>query len=143
MTSDIRAWLDSLALGHYSGTFEANGIGPDVLRDLTDADLAGLGINLGDRKRLLRAIGRRNVDAPADPAARSGSSGAIHPQPERRWITVLFCDLVGSTEISDHLDPEDLREIIARYHDRVAGAIVAFEGYVGGFSGDGIAAYFG
>ncbi len=144
MTSDIRAWLETLALGHYAEVLEANGIGLDILPDLTDADLAGLEVNLGDRKRLLRALDRqRQAEAPASHARHSGLIRSTSPAAERRWMTVLFCDLVGSTEMSDRLDPEDLRDVIARYQDQVAGAIVPFEGYIGSFQGDGIAAYFG
>jgi class 3 adenylate cyclase len=113
MTSDISNWLDQQGLGEYAELFEENRIGVDVLSDLGDDDLKEIGIALGDRKRLLRAIAplSNDVTAPSTDVS-SDISKQRSSTAERRQITVLFCDLVGSTALSGHLDPEDLRDIM-------------------------------
>ena len=131
---DIEAWLRGLGLDRHAELFRANQIGLDVVPDLTDADLAALGVALGDRKRLLRAIAALREPAP-EPAAR--------PQAERRQLTVMFVDLVGSTALSARLDPEEMREVIHAYQTTVAAEITRFEGHVAKFMGDGVLAYFG
>ena len=131
---DIAAWLDGLGLEQYEEAFRANRIDLDILPDLTDADLAALGVALGDRKRLLRAIA-----ALREPAARS----AVRPEAERRQLTVMFVDLVGSTALSAGLDPEEMREVLRDYLDVVAAAIARFDGHVARYLGDGVLAYFG
>src|SRR5260370_7811281 len=104
---DVGAWLRSVGLGRYEAAFSDNSIDADVLPDLTDGDLAQLGVNLGDRKRLLKAIASLAATEPAarpmSPAPRSSSTDAA----ERRPITVMFCDLVGSTSLAARLDAED------------------------------------
>ncbi len=141
MALNIDQWLQGLGLAKYSGLFAENEIGLDVLPDLTEVDLKDLGIPLGDRKRLLKSIVSLS-DRPAEsstPKARPAPS----VEAERRQLTVMFCDLVGSTELSRRLDPEDLREVMRRYQDAAAGAITRYEGYVAKFLGDGVLAYFG
>jgi len=134
---DVVAWLRSLGLEQYKQAFCDNAIDVAVLSELTADDLKDLGINLvGHRRKLLNAIAAlRSDDVPHAPAP------AIPT--ERRQLTVMFCDLVGSTELSSRLDPEDLREVIGAYHAAVGDAITRFGGFVAQYTGDGILAYFG
>ena len=130
----IAAWLRGLGLDRYAEVFRANQVGLDVVPDLTDADLTALGVALGDRKRLLRAIAALR-EPPPPSAARPGA--------ERRQLTVMFVDLVGSTALSAGLDPEEMREVLRDYLDAVAAAIARFDGHVAKYLGDGALAYFG
>ena len=100
--SALRAWLDRHGIGKYAEMFAENDIGLDVLPDLTDADLEKLGVSLGDRRRILKAA--TSLAAAVTPRADTREA-------ERRQITVVFCDLVGSTELSTRLDPEDFRDM--------------------------------
>jgi class 3 adenylate cyclase len=142
---DLSRWLVEQGLGHHAEAFAQNGIAGDVLRDLTDADLKELGLNLGDRKRLLKAI------AALDPEGAQDRAGAVEPtatpaafrDAERRQLTVLFCDLVGSTELAARLDPEDLGAGMSAYHRATAAVIESFDGHVARYLGDGVLAYFG
>ncbi len=144
MASDLRAWLHDKELDRYAEAFAANGVDLDVLAELSEAELAALGVSLGDRKRLARALRQNDGPSPEPPAGQADrGQQLVHGPAERRWVTVLFCDLVGSTELSDRLDPEELRELISTYQDAVVAAIVRFRGYVSNFRGDGIIAYFG
>jgi len=134
---DVVAWLRSLGLEQYQQAFCDNAIDAAVLPELTADDLKDLGVNLvGHRRKLLAAIAALRSDTvphvpvPAVPT-------------ERRQLTVMFCDLVGSTELSSRLDPEDLREVIGAYHAAVAEVIARFGGFVARYMGDGILAYFG
>ena len=111
----VAAWLEKLGMSEYAGRFAENRIDFSVLRDLTDQDLKELGVVLGDRKKLLRAIGE--LDAVASEASGPAVPPASRDAAERRQLTLMFCDLVGSTALSTQLDPEDLRQII--------GAIIA------------------
>ncbi|WP_249144447.1 AAA family ATPase [Bradyrhizobium lablabi] len=132
----IAEWLEKLGLGQYARRFAENDIDPSVLRDLTDHDLEKIGVSLGHRRKLLRAIaelngaGRRSAPAPQTAA-------------QRRQLTVMFADLVGSTALSTRLDPEDLREIIGAYHRCCAEQIEKSGGFVARYMGDGVLAYFG
>jgi class 3 adenylate cyclase/tetratricopeptide (TPR) repeat protein len=109
---------------------------------LTEVDLEKLGVSLGHRKRLLRAIsGLAATDTLAVPFASTGAKA--HDAAERRQLTVMFCDLVGSTALAAGLDPEDLREVIAAYHRAVANAVRNFDGFVAKYMGDGVLVYFG
>ncbi|HSA80013.1 MAG TPA: adenylate/guanylate cyclase domain-containing protein [Geminicoccaceae bacterium] len=137
---DIGAWLRDLGLERYAPAFRDAEITPAVLPELTEADLKELGLPLGPRKLLLKAIASlpdSQADAPAIPPTRAPGDA------ERRQLTVLFCDLVGSTELSARLDPEDMREVMRAYQDACAGEITRFEGHVAKFLGDGVLAYFG
>ena len=119
MGDDICQWLEELGLGKYGGVFVENGIDVDVVADLDKDDLQQLGVNLGDSKRLLRAIAKLGDSAAApagdDIAENRDQSPA---EAERRQLTVMFCDLVGSTALSRQLDPEDLRDVMRRYQWR-------------------------
>jgi class 3 adenylate cyclase len=142
---DVSRWLAEQGLGHYSEAFAENGIASDVLPDLTDADLKELGLNLGDRKRLLKAIASLAAASHDDRAntAHPPVISAVPREAERRQLTVLICDLVGSTELAARLDPEDLRGVMAAYHRCTAAVIERFEGHVAKYLGDGVLAYFG
>jgi class 3 adenylate cyclase/predicted ATPase len=142
---DVSRWLAEQGLGHYAEAFAENGIASDVLRDLTDADLRELGLNLGDRKRLLKAIAALAAGS-ADPRAETAepiATPVVPREAERRQLTVLFCDLVGSTELSARLDPEDLRAIMGAYQAACAEVVGQFDGHVAKFLGDGVLVYFG
>ena len=140
---DVGDWLRSLGLGQYEAAFRENEIDAEVLPDLTDADLEKLGVPLGHRKRLLKAIASAADwgHAPDQPAAKIGPKP--HDAAERRQLTVMFCDLVGSTAISARLDPEDMRAIIAAYHKCCAESDPGNGGFVAKYMGDGVLAYFG
>lgn len=139
--NEVTPWLQSLGLAEHAPAFAAHGIGIELLPQLGDADLKELGVAmLGHRKRLLLAIAAR--------AASGGSAAADVPsQPaheaERRQLTVMFCDLVGSTLLSGCLDPEDLQALVRSYHDTVAGAVAPYDGHVAQLLGDGCLVYFG
>ncbi len=142
----VVAWLERQGLGRYAQLFEENDIDLDVLVDLTEDDLRELSVSFGHRKRLLKAIGNLRAErehayqpAPQRPAAPSGV-----PAGERRLITVLFCDMVGSTALTAAADdPEDMFELIAAYHAACSEMIERFGGYVARLVGDGVLAYFG
>jgi class 3 adenylate cyclase len=142
---DVSRWLAQQGLGHYAEAFAQNGIAGDILCELTDADLKLLGLNLGDRKRLLKAIATLDPEAAQHRAesAKQITAPAVPREPERRQLTVMFVDLVGSTALSARLDPEDMREGIRAYQNTVAGEIERFEGNVANFMGDGMLAFFG
>jgi class 3 adenylate cyclase/tetratricopeptide (TPR) repeat protein len=144
MAGDLGQWLHGVGLGNYVESFATQRITWDVLSDLSEQDLKELGLPLGDRKRLLKAIAtlREPADAPAGPEPFLPAASQARDA-ERRQLTVLFCDLVGSTELSRRLDPEDLRDLTRRYQDGVAGVVARYGGYVANFLGDGIVAYFG
>jgi class 3 adenylate cyclase/predicted ATPase len=143
--SELSDWLSARGLDALHAVLEANQVGIDVLPDLTDEDLKELGIALGDRRRLLRAI--RDVGNRAAPSAAPSteplSAAAGVDTAERRQLSVLFVDLVGSTSLSARRDPEEMRQILRRYQNTVVGEITRFEGYVAKFMGDGVLAYFG
>ena len=144
--SDLRAWLRANKLETYADAFEANDIDLDILSALTDQDLAGLGVSLGNRRRLMKAIAERATGpgpAATTPAPAPALDRAASAEAERRQVTVLFCDLVGSTALSRAVDPELLGALIRRYQDAAAGAIGRFGGFVAKFMGDGVLAYFG
>jgi class 3 adenylate cyclase len=139
---DVGGWLRSLGLGQYEALFRASEIDADVLSELTDVDLEKLGVPLGHRKRLLRAIsGLTAAETFAAPSAATGPKS--HDAAERRQVTVMFCDLVGSTPLSARLDPEDLRGIIGAYHRCVTEIVEGFGGFVARYMGDGVLVYFG
>jgi class 3 adenylate cyclase/predicted ATPase len=140
--STLHEWLEGLGLGKYAEVFAENEIEMSDLAHLSEADLRELGLPMGPRKRILNAVSNRSPGEAADePADRSGAApgGAA----ERRQLTVMFCDLVGSTELSRRLDPEELRDINRSYQDTAKAAIERYEGYVARYMGDGVLAYFG
>ncbi len=139
----IAEWLASLGLERYAERFVANDIDERALPHLGDADLRELGLSLGHRRILLAAINRLTSPAEASPSyANQGTSGTA-VSAERRQLTVMFCDLVGSTELAHRLDPEDMRDVLRAYQDAVAEAVIRYDGYVAKFLGDGVLAYFG
>jgi class 3 adenylate cyclase/predicted ATPase len=138
---DVAAWLRGLGLGQYEGTFRESEIEADVLPELTEPDLEKLGLPLGPRKRILKAIanlGEAQKTSEAESVARPPQDLA-----ERRQLTVMFCDLAGSTVLSARLDPEDMRQVIRAYQDACSGVVARYDGFVAKFMGDGILAYFG
>src|SRR6516164_3977966 len=139
---DVGGWLRSLGLGQYEALFRASEIDADILPELTDVDLEKLGVPLGHRKRLFRAI---SGFAAAEPLAAPSvsTSASVRADAERRQLTVMFCDLVGSTPLSARVDPEDLRGIIGAYHRCVTEIVESFGGFVARYMGDGILVYFG
>ena len=136
---DIGDWLRSLGLGQYETAFRENSIGSDVLADLNESDLGQLGVTLGDRKRLMKAIASLSAPAPALPMPTPPAASSA----ERRQLTIMFCDLVGSTPLSARLDPEDMRGVIGAYHRCCAELVEGNGGFVAKYMGDGILAYFG
>ncbi|MGI9525061.1 MAG: AAA family ATPase [Hyphomicrobiaceae bacterium] len=153
MTEDVVNWLTEIGLASYASVFAENEIDLDAARDLTDSDLKELQLPMGPRKKLLRAISKLTVGSgpnilPEQRGQTSSDQGQAPaeqhvPQVERRQLTVMFCDLVGSTALSSHLDPEDMREILHRYQDVVAGIVTRNGGYVANYLGDGVLTYFG
>ena len=138
---DIAEWLRGLDLSLYEQTFRDNAIDAEVLPELTEADLEKLGVVLGHRKKLLKAIAAlRSAAHPVPPTLDPAHRADIA---ERRQLTALFCDLVGSTALTSRLDPEDMREVMAAYHRCVAKTVQPFGGYVARYVGDGALVYFG
>jgi class 3 adenylate cyclase/tetratricopeptide (TPR) repeat protein len=148
MAIDVASWLQQLGLAQYEPAFRDNEVDGDVLPDLTAEDLIGLGVTLiGHRRKLLSAIAALGAAAPA-PALTTTPASVPPPAPapaqaERRQLTVMFCDLVGSTALSTGMDPEDLRDVIASYQNRCSAAIRRYDGFVAKYMGDGILVYFG
>ena len=147
-TPQIADWLAALGMSEYAAGFADNDIDFTILGDLTDQDLEKIGVtSLGHRRKLLRAIA--SLDSPdkiapavaikpATPATQRAVNYA-----ERRQVTVMFSDLVGSTALSARMDPEDLREVISAYQKCVADTVRRFDGFVAKYMGDGVLIYFG
>src|SRR5215831_13243251 len=141
---DLWAWLRSLGLERYEAVFRDNEIDADVLHDLTDNHLREMGVALGARLKLLKAIAA--LSPRAEPASRTPAvalASLAVDAAERRQVTVMFSDLVGSTSLSVRMDPEDLREVISAYQKCVAETVHRFDGFVARYIGDGILVYFG
>jgi class 3 adenylate cyclase/tetratricopeptide (TPR) repeat protein len=139
MTMDVGDWLRSLGLGKYEATFRDSEIDSDILDELTESDLEKLGLPLGPRKRLLKAIAGLGAAASAPSTATLREADAA----ERRHLTVMFIDLVGSTALSAKLDPEDLGSVIGGYQRCCADLVERNGGFVARYVGDGVLAYFG
>ncbi|HXW48365.1 MAG TPA: adenylate/guanylate cyclase domain-containing protein, partial [Xanthobacteraceae bacterium] len=138
----IANWLEKLGMSEYAQRFADNGINFAALRHLTDQDLKDIGVLLGHRRIMLAAIAKLDgaaalapEPAPPEPKAQDAA--------ERRQVTVMFSDLVGSTALSTRMDPEDLREVISAYQKCVARTVLRFGGYVAKYMGDGVLVYFG
>jgi class 3 adenylate cyclase len=145
--SDTRQWLEELGLGQYADAFEENGVDQVLLAELTNEDLKDIGVaRLADRKIILKAIatafGEQSPPKGADPAVSEANKNTVR-EAERRQITVMFCDLVGSTALSEALDPEDLREVMAAYQQTAGAVIERYQGHVAQYLGDGLMTYFG
>jgi class 3 adenylate cyclase/predicted ATPase len=146
-------WLSDNGLGVYAGVFSENTIDFDVVRSLSETDLRELGLTLGDRKRLSQAIAKLDaekhtaltVTPPTSQEIAPKASAAVPESPtgERRQLTVMFCDLVGSTALSEKLDPEELRSLLHNYRTVCGEVIARYEGFVARYVGDGILTYFG
>src|SRR5262245_14552558 len=136
----VAEWLASIGLSEYAQRFADNAIDLSVVRDLTEQDLKDLGVLLGHRRKILRAIAEL-------PAALAPTETATEPVPreesERRQLTVMFCDLVGSTALSARLDPEEMWRVIASYHACIGEVIGRYQGMIARYMGDGVLAYFG
>ncbi len=146
-TKDLSDWLEQLGMSEYAQRFAENDVDFAILPDLTDQDLEKIGVaSLGHRRKLLRAIASLDTEKSA-PAVAITSTACAGVSPldaaERRQVTVMFSDLVGSTALSVRLDPEDLREVISSYQKCVADIVRSFGGFVAKYMGDGVLVYFG
>ena len=160
--SDLSRWLQDRGLGGLNATLAANGVDLDVLAELTEQDLSAIGISLGDRKRLLRAVRDRLTQSSAELPSEAARPAVVapkrnslvdDPQPpkpldregdvERRHLTVMFCDLVESTKMAQELDAEEVSDVLRWYHDQARSAVQSFGGQIAQFLGDGVLAYFG
>jgi class 3 adenylate cyclase/tetratricopeptide (TPR) repeat protein len=139
----IAEWLEKLGMSEYTQRFAENGIDFSVLRHLTDQDLKDLGVLLGHRRKMQAAIAGLPGAMPAPPKTAAAPIAKPQDAAERRQLTVMFCDLVGSTALSARLDPEDLRGIIGTYHRRCTELVECNGGFVAKYMGDGVLAYFG
>src|SRR5580704_7895254 len=139
----IEDWLEKLGMAEYAQRFAENGISFAALRHLTDQDLKEIGVLLGHRRIMLAAIAE--LARAAESAAQSVVELEVRPPDgaERRQVTVMFSDLVGSTALSARMDPEDLREVISAYQTCVAEIVRRFGGFVAKYMGDGVLVYFG
>src|SRR5262249_25516787 len=137
---DIATWLQGLGLERYVPAFRDNEIDWEVLPKLTSEDLREIGVAaIGHRRKLLDAIAALGAMVPTAAV----TVAPVRAEAERRQLSVMFCDLVGSTELSSRLDPEDLREVIAAYHRAVSEVVRTFDGFVAKYMGDGVLVYFG
>src|SRR5215469_4763568 len=137
---DIAAWLRGLGLEQYETAFRDNEIDWAVLPRLTSEDLREIGVMpIGHRRRLLDAIAALGTEL----SAVEVSAAPVQADAERRQLTVMFCDLVGSTALSARLDPEDYREVITAYHRAAADVVSGLGGFVAKYMGDGVLVYFG
>ena len=155
MAREISQWLEKLGMAEYVERFAENRIDLSVLGELTDQDLKELGVVLGDRRKILRAIAELDGSSPAiatGAGAAAATPSVATPAPsvpatqtagERRYLTVMFCDLVGSTAISAQLDAEEWRDLVEAYLDAASAAVTEMGGHVARKLGDGILALFG
>ncbi len=149
-TTELAEWLGKLGLNQYAQAFADNHVDHSVLLDLTENDLQKLGVSLGHRKKLLRAIETLRIESPPSgttpPISNRDVASQVleqHREAEFRQITVMFCDLVGSTQLSEMLDPEDLQKLIDTYRGECGKAIKRYGGEVARYFGDGVMAFFG
>ena len=151
---DVASWLRNLRLEQYAAAFRENAVDAEVLPTLTADDLKEMGvIPIGHRRRLLEAIAALRLEAapdgiaasvsPAPPVSPLEQTDGSETTAERRPLSVMFCDLVGSTALSSRLDPEDLREVIRTYQACVTATINQFDGFIARYVGDGVLIYFG
>jgi predicted ATPase/class 3 adenylate cyclase len=135
----LQQWLATVGLEQLASVFRSHDVDLDVVQDLSDAELEKIGVSLGLRKKLLKALDRRREQQ----SVPSSTEAAEPSVAERRHLTVMFCDLVGSTALSSRLDPEELGDILRSYRDAVGAQVVRFDGHVAQYLGDGVLAYFG
>jgi class 3 adenylate cyclase len=134
----IADWLEKIGMSEYAERFAENDIDVEVLGELTDTDFDRLGVSIGHRRKLLKAVAAGLSTATDAPPTKSATESA-----ERRQVTVMFSDLVGSTALAARMDPEDLREVISAYQKCVAETVQRFGGFVAKYMGDGVLVYFG
>src|ERR1700726_256727 len=139
----IADWLKTLGMSEYAQRFAENDIDIAVLPHLTDQHLKDLGVSLGHRLKILHAVAQLAGAAPATPQPAPVTEPKSQDTAERRQVTVMFSDLVGSTALSARMDPEDLREVISAYQKCVAETVRCFGGFVAKYMGDGVLVYFG
>ena len=139
----VTDWLEKLDLGQYARRFAENDIDASVLPHLTDQSLKELGVSLGHRLKILAAIKELSPPTPTTPQPAAPMEAKPQDVAERRQVTVMFSDLVGSTALSARMDPEDLREVISAYQKCVAETVQRFGGFVAKYMGDGVLVYFG
>jgi class 3 adenylate cyclase/predicted ATPase len=147
-TNDLADWLSRHGLGQYAQTFAEHDIDYALLPDLTEADLDTLGLSLGHRKTLLKAIEAEALQSLLPPTSASSGVGmdvmpSSHREAEHRHITVMFCDLVESTQLSETMEPEELQILITEYREACSAAISRYGGWVARYMGDGVMAFFG
>ena len=155
---ELAPFLANLGLSQYAETFADNDIDGEALLELEEAHLKEIGLSLGHRVRLMKAIVELRMangppalvlgDVPAGkiampPAEVRGAASQSSADGERRQLTVMFADLVGSTELAARADPEDVRDVMRAYQDACAGSIARYDGYLAKYLGDGVLAYFG
>jgi predicted ATPase/class 3 adenylate cyclase len=148
VSTPVAKWLDGIDLGQYILQFSENDIDIDILPDLSEEDLEKLGVSMGHRKKMLRAISLldsdESLDEPTGPIhAPLDAQQTVEARAERRQLTVMFCDLAGSTALSERLDPEEMRNILALYQKTCADIVKNFEGCIARYVGDGLLVYFG
>ena len=143
--SDVQEWLEGLGLGEYAEVFQCERVAFSNLPNITNEDLKELGLPLGPRKTILEAASKLCGDRKAARVDEedNATSGTAEPSAERRQLTVLFCDLVGSTELSHKLDPEALRELMHSYQDACSQVVERYDGHIAQYLGDGVMVYFG
>jgi class 3 adenylate cyclase len=139
----IADWLEKLGMSEYAQRFAENDIDASVLPHLTDQSLKELGVSLGHRLKLLAAVKELGGPTPAPSQPAIPTQTKAQETAERRQVTVMFSDLVGSTALSARMDPEDLREVISAYQKCVAETVRRFDGYVAKYMGDDVLVYFG
>src|SRR5262245_11713995 len=140
--TDVTEWLASIGLPGYAQRFLDNGVDFSVLPNLTEQDLKDLGVLLGHRRKILRAIAEFDRAA-LTPHKTATSQLPSEERGERRHMSVMFCDLVGSSALSARLDPEDMRQVISTYHACIGEVIGRHQGMIARYMGDGVLAYFG
>lgn len=139
----VGEWLDSLGLGKYAGVFADNSVEWDLVTKLSPDDLKELGLNIGERRRFIDAAATLVNQRADSTTSKSPPTVPVSRDAERRQLTVMFCDLVGSTDLSGQLDPEDLREVVRAYQKSAETAIQRFGGHIAQYLGDGLLVYFG
>ncbi|MCW1993437.1 class 3 adenylate cyclase/predicted ATPase [Bradyrhizobium diazoefficiens] len=140
----LKRWLEGIGLAHYSDLFAQHRLDLDVMADLTESDLVELGLPLGDRKRLQRAMAALfQAETAEAPAAAAPPQARAEVGAERRQLTTMFCDMVDSTSLSVQFDPEDVRDLIASFRETCVRVVKHYEGFAARFVGDGILVYFG
>ena len=137
----INQWLAEHGLGQYIDSFKANDIDLKALPFLNEEDLTALGVSLGHRRILINEI--KQLNKPAAQIQQDNTTSNAEETAERRHITVIFCDLVGSTMMAQQIDPEEMREILRQYQNAVSASVRQYGGYVARFVGDGVLSYFG